>query len=383
MGRFVTGIAVGGFNSSVPMLISESVASEIRGSMVACNQLMITLGIFIGNCVVYGFKDGSAKKDYLIPLGLGYVFAFLLMLGLSIVKESPRHLVATGKIDEASRALGFAIRLPPDSKLVQHEVSLIVESHNHSQQLGTGSWKELWTGQPRYFYRVLCAIFILSFQQLAGSNYFFYYGTVLFKSIGTDDTYATSMIISGVNMACTVAGLFFIKWFSRRFILIAGAVIAFVAFIIFASLGGFALFPNGEDHPASKPIGRLMIFFCCLFIFAAAASWNVLGFAVVTEILPQRIRAKAVGVASIFFWIWCFSIGFFTPMIVGDIGYKYGYVFSGCLLAAIAFTYTCVHETKDITLEEIDDMYESGVSAIGSGKYIRDLKQRKAGAIEA
>lgn len=375
MGRFVTGIAAGGFMNAVPMLISETVTSEIRGPAVSCYQYMLTLGIFVGNCICYGFQHTHGTKSYLIPLAIGYAIAAFLCLAMLVAKESPRHLIAVGKPELAAQAVGYTVRLPADSAYVRQQVARMEHSVSASQKAGTAPWSELWTGSPRYLYRLVVSVLLLSLMQLNGANYFFYYGTVLFKSIGTDNPFATSMIITGVNMVCTVLGLFFVKRFTRRTVLLYGGALSFVAFIVFASLGGFALFPHGESQPADKTVGRVMIFFCCLFIFAAASSWSMLGVTVVTEILPQRIRGKAMGIASTAFWLWTFCIGFFTPMITDSIGYKYGYVFCGCLLVAIVFAYTNVHETKGLTLEEIDDMYASGIDAKASAKYVREFKR--------
>nr|CAI6718205.1 ASN_HP1_G0046710.mRNA.1.CDS.1 [Saccharomyces cerevisiae] len=40
-------------------------------------------------------------------------------------------------------------------------------------------------------------VMIQSLQQLTGDNYFFYYGTTIFKSVGLKDSFQTSIIIGG------------------------------------------------------------------------------------------------------------------------------------------------------------------------------------------
>lgn len=46
MGRFVAGLGIGALSTSVPMYQSESVPKNIRGTVVASYQLLITLGIW-------------------------------------------------------------------------------------------------------------------------------------------------------------------------------------------------------------------------------------------------------------------------------------------------------------------------------------------------
>jgi MFS transporter, SP family, sugar:H+ symporter len=69
-------------------------------------------------------------------------------------------------------------------------------------------------------------------------------------------------------------------------------------------------------------------------------------------------------------WFWNFLLAFFTPFIVGDIDYLYGYVFFGCNLVAIPLIYFFVIEGQGRTLEEIDTMYILGVKPWQSTNWI-------------
>ncbi|KAF5103218.1 hypothetical protein D0Z03_000262 [Geotrichum reessii] len=329
MGRLFDGVAIGAFTVAVPMLISESVPSELRDACVSCFQFMITLGILIGNAVCYGFRHSTTNRGYQVPIGIGFIFAFILFLALLVLPESPRYLASVDRIEDAHKALGRTVRMSPSSSYIVNEMRDILNTVENDKAEGDASWSEIFTGKPKIFYRVIVGIMVLSLQQLCGANYFFYYGTSLFKSIGSNDSFATAMILSGVNCGCTVL--------------------------------------------ARLAVGRAMIFFACLFIFGFAVSWAPLAYVVAAEIYPQRIRSKGLSLATGTMWLWNFCISFFTPMITGSIGYKYGYVFSGCVLFSLFFTYFCVHETQGVTLEEINDMYGSGVSAWQSAKHVKEI----------
>jgi MFS transporter, SP family, sugar:H+ symporter len=56
-------------------------------------------------------------------------------------------------------------------------------------------------------------------------------------------------------------------------------------------------------------------------------------------------------------WGWNFLLAFFTPFVVGDIDFRYGYVFASCLFVCVAVVYFFVIEGQGRTLEEIDTMY--------------------------
>ncbi|KAI9214868.1 hypothetical protein DS838_000199 [Geotrichum bryndzae] len=357
MGRLFGGMAIGAFSVAVPMLISECVPSNLRDACVSCWQFMITLSILIGNAVCYGVRHTQGNGGYQLPIGLGFIYSSLLFLAILILPESPRYLASLGKVEEAHKALARTVRMKPHSKYIDIEMHDILESIEKDKALGTASWSELFTGKPKMFYRVMVGIFTLSLQQLCGANYFFYYGTTIFTALGSRDSFATSMILSGVNCGCTLFGMYVVNRIGRRILLFWGAALMLVSFLIFASLGSFALYTDNNDPngPADAPIGRAMIFFACLYIFGFATTWAPLAFVVVSEIFPQRIRPKGMALGT-------------------NIGYKYGYVFSGCVLFSLFFVYFCIHETQGMTLEDIDTMYGTGVKPWKSPKYVKEIR---------
>lgn len=383
LGRLIAGISVGAFCVTIPMLISESVPTDLRGSAVSSFQLMITFGILVGNVFCYVFRNVTDTTSFKIPLGLSLSFSVVLFGVLIFMPESPRYLLCQGNVEGARNSLSKTCRMPADSEYIHKEVELMDKSVQADKQAGEATWSDLIVGKPRIFYRLCIGLTLLATQQLCGANYFFYYGTALFNSIGSGNSYANAMILSGVNLACTIFGMFLVSKFSRRFVLMLGSFTMFLAFIIFGSLGSFALVDaNGTTNTA---VGKCMIFFACVFILGFAATWAPLAFVVISEIFPQRIRSKGMSLATCALWLWNFLIGFFTPMITSVIGYKYGYVFSGCILFSLFFIYFGLHETKGMTLEEIDQMYAKGISAVQSPEYVRALleeKQKNAPATE-
>jgi SP family sugar:H+ symporter-like MFS transporter len=134
----------------------------------------------------------------------------------------------------------------------------------------------------------------------------------------------------------------------------------FMCFLVFASLGHFAL-PN-DDGTSNQGIGYAMIVFACLFISGFAMTWGPIVWAVVGEIYPSRYRAKCMALATASNWTFNFLISFFTPYITSAIDYRYGYVFAGCCFAGAVVVYFFVCESHGRSLEEIDTMYILGVT---------------------
>ncbi|KAH7085159.1 general substrate transporter [Paraphoma chrysanthemicola] len=360
LGRWVAGLGVGGLSVLTPMYQSETAPRYVRGALVSCYQLFITLGIFVAYCINFGTESTRNSSSWKIPMGIGFIWSFLMIVGILFMQESPRWEYRRGKIDSARHTIALSYGVPEEHPHVQTEIREI-EAKLEAERAGGGShpWYEIFTG-PRMLYRTLLGITLQALQQLTGANYYFYYGTTIFNSVGISNPYVTSIILGAVNFGMTFPGLYIVEKYGRRPSLIYGALWMFMCFLVFASLGHFAL-PN-DDGTSNQGIGYAMIVFACLFISGFAMTWGPIVWAVVGEIYPTRYRAKAMALATASNWTWNFLISFFTPYITSAIDYRYGYVFAGCCFAGAVVVYFFVCESHGRSLEEIDTMYILGVT---------------------
>ena len=370
IGRIISGLGVGGIAVLSPMLISEVAPKEMRGTLVSCYQLMITLGIFLGYCTNFGTKNYSNSVQWRVPLGLCFAWALFMIGGMTFVPESPRYLVEAGQIDEARASLSKVNKVAPDHPFIQQELEVIEASVEEARAAGSASWGELFTGKPAMFKRTMMGIMIQSLQQLSGDNYFFYYGTTVFKAVGMSDSFETSIVFGVVNFFSTCCSLYTVDRFGRRNCLLYGAIGMVCCYVVYASVGVTRLWPNGQDQPSSKGAGNCMIVFACFYIFCFATTWAPIPYVVVSETFPLRVKSKAMSIATAANWLWGFLIGFFTPFITGAINFYYGYVFMGCMVFAYFYVFFFVPETKGLTLEEVNDMYAEGVLPWKSASWV-------------
>ena len=378
VGRAIAGLAVGTVSVLSPLFIGESAPKTLRGTLVCCFQLCITLGIFLGYCTTYGTKTYTDSRQWRIPLGLCFVWAIMLVIGMVCMPESPRYLVVKNKIEEAKKSIGRSNKVSPEDPAVYTEVQLIQAGIERESLAGSASWTELVTGKPRILRRVIMGIMLQSLQQLTGDNYFFYYGTTIFQAVGMTDSFQTSIVLGVVNFASTFLGIYTIERFGRRLCLLTGSVCMFVCFIIYSILGVTNLYIDGYDGPTSVPTGDAMIFITTLYIFFFASTWAGGVYCIVSETYPLRIRSKDMSVSTAANWIWGFLISFFTPFITSAIHFYYGFVFTGCLLFSFFYVYFFVVETKGLTLEEVDELYAQGVAPWKSSKWVPPTKEEMA-----
>ncbi|KAI2758335.1 hypothetical protein DTO006G1_6851 [Penicillium roqueforti] len=364
VGRWVTGLGVGGCSLLVPMYQGESAPRHIRGAMISCYQLFVTLGIFLAYCINLGTHTLDGTAQWRITLGITFVFALILGGGMIFFPESPRYEFRHGKAESAQSTLAKLYGIPENHVRILEEMKEIREQFEAESE--GQKWDEFLTA-PRMFYRIVLGMVLQSLQQLSGANYFFYYGTTIFEGAGLSDSFVTQCILGAVNFGTTFGGLYVVENFGRRKSLIYGAIWMFIMFMIFSSIGHFVL---DVETPTNTPnAGKGMIVVACLFIAAYAMTWGPMVWAIVAELFPSKYRAKGMALATATNWLWNFLISFFTTFITKDIDFAYGYVFAGCLFVAIGVVYFFVIEGKGRTLEELDWMYVNKVVPWKSSSY--------------
>lgn len=371
IGRFVSGLGVGALSLLVPMYQAETAPAWIRGAMVCAYQLFITMGIWLAACFNYGTVKHQADNSgsWRIVIGLGWLWTIGLGVGILAFPETPRFDFRHGREERAKQTICRVFGATENHWAVHTQITEIERKLRGESQIKNGPVKEFITmfKAPRMAYRIALGMTLQMLQQLTGANYFFYYGTTIFKSVQIN-SFVTQIILNSINFGVTFIGLYMVEHFGRRRSLIAGSIWMFICFMIFASVGHFMLDLN---DPASTPTpGIVLIVFACLFILGFATTWGPMIWTIQAEIFPSRYRAKGMALSTASNWIWNFCIGFFTPFITGAIDFRYGYVFAACNFLGALVIYFFVIEGQGRTLEEIDTMYLEHVLPWKSTKWI-------------
>ncbi|KJX96670.1 MFS monosaccharide transporter like protein [Zymoseptoria brevis] len=361
IGRIIAGFAVGGLSVLVPAYQGESAPTHLRGAIVCCYQLFITIGILIAYLINFGTEtiNADSTASWRIPMGISFLWALILGFGILFFPETPRHDFRHGAVEKASESIARFYGVSPRHKVVKKQLKEMQEKLRIEQEGGDHSIWEVFTG-PRMFYRLMLGMSIQALQQMTGANFFFYYGTTIFESVGINNSFVTQIILGAVNVVTTFPGLYMVEKFGRRKCLTLGAGWMFMCFMVFASLGNSAL-QSGTDANGDpiydSTIGYVMIVFACLFIAAFASTWGPMAWAVTSEIYPSRYRSTAIAFCAASNWAFNFFIGFATPFIVADIGFAYGYLFAACNFVAVLVVFFFLPETSGKSLEVIDTMF--------------------------
>ena len=106
VGRFFIGIGVGVGLAIDPLYISEISPADQRGYYVTWSELAINFGILMGftSLLVYAPIDDNLQWRIMISTGI-IMPSIMLCLTWKVMPESPRWLVAKGRVDEARDVL--------------------------------------------------------------------------------------------------------------------------------------------------------------------------------------------------------------------------------------------------------------------------------------
>lgn len=298
VGRLITGVGVGALSVTVPMYQSESTPAVIRGVVVACYQLFVTLGIWTSYMVNYGTHEMQSSASWRITVGLGFLWASILGGGMLFLPESPRFAFRQGREEEARATIARLGGVDINHKSVNDQIAEIRFKLDEERAGVDTKWYEMFTA-PTMLRRVMIGVVLQAGQQLTGANFFFYYGTTIFEGVGLKNPYVTQIILGSVNVGCTFGGLYVVQKSSRRMALIVGALWAVVCFLVYSLVGSLAL-----NQTSGNAAGNVLIVFTCLFIVSFATTWGPLVWAVVAELYPARYRAPCMALATASNWLW-------------------------------------------------------------------------------
>ncbi|KAK6456457.1 putative sugar transporter, high affinity [Scheffersomyces xylosifermentans] len=404
-GRFVVGIGVGILSMIVPLYNAEVSPPEIRGSLVALQQLAITFGIMISYWITYGTNyiggtgEGQSKASWLVPICIQLVPALLLGGGILFMPESPRWLMNEGQEEQCLDTLCKLRNLDRNDQLIQMEFLEMKAQKNFEKELsvkyypqfqdgsaksnfmiGLHQYKSMLTHLPT-FKRAALACLIMTFQQWTGVNFILYYAPFIFQTLGLSGN-TISLLASGVvgivMFLATIPAVLWVDKLGRKPVLISGALIMGIChFVVAGILGSF-----GGDFANHVGAGWVAVVFVWIFAIGFGYSWGPCAWVLVAEVFPLGMRAKGVSLGASANWLNNFAVAMSTPDFVAKA--KYGaYIFLGlmCVFGAL-YVFFFTPETKGRTLDEIDELFgdTSGTSKIE--KEIHDRCIREVGLLE-
>ncbi|KAI0975201.1 sugar transporter [Xylaria arbuscula] len=382
-GRFVTGMGVGSLAAIVPIYNSEVAPPEVRGALVALQQLAITFGILVSFWIDYGtnYIGGTIlgkQKDaaWLVPICLQIFPAAILFFGMIFMPFSPRWLIHHDREAEARNVLANLRGLTADHNLVelefleikaqsQFEKRTVNEHFPHLRE--ATAWntfklqfvaiKSLFQTKAM-FRRVVVATVTMFFQQWTGINAVLYYAPTIFQSLGLNDN-TTSLLATGVVgillFVFTIPAVLYIDRVGRKPVLTVGAIAMATCHIIIAVI----IAKDSKRWASQASAGWAAVVFVWIFVINFGYSWGPCAWIIVAEIWPLSSRPYGVTLGASSNWANNFIVGQVTPDLLNRVGYGTYILFGLLTFLGAGFIWFFVPETKRISLEEMDVIFGS------------------------
>lgn len=336
--RFIGGLGIGGSSVLGPVYISEMAPAKWRGWMVGLFQIMIVLGILIAygsNYCVAQFHLGNMEWHW--QLGIPAAPALVFLILLYGIPRSSRWLVTQNRLEEAREVLKVIGAQDADAELEE----MVRSVHLDRSQLHEPLF------QAKYAFPLFLAMATGIFNQLTGINAILYYLNSIFASAGFSQMSSSrqAVIIGLTNLIATLFAMAVIDKVGRKRLLLIGSVGMFVC------LGGVGwLFQSGAGS-------AMLLWLLVGFIVFFAISQGAVIWVYISEIFPNKVRAKGQSAGASANWIANALIAWFFPLLAARSHAMPFYGFAVMMAVQFVLVLWLWPETKGKTLEQIQAQF--------------------------
>ena len=281
--RVLGGLAVGAASVLAPAYISEVAPARYRGTLATVQQIAIISGLFLA--FVSNYLMAAAAGSSTTEFWLGFetwrwmfwielIPATIFLFALFLIPESPRYLVLSRHREQALEVLTRLTGAAAAARKVD-EIDRSLASDHHRPRFSDLIDKT--RGKVRTI--VWVGIGLATFQQLVGINVVFYYGAVLWQSVGftESDALLINVVSGALSIAAVLIATVFVDRIGRKPLLLIGSIGMSVTLgaMVFAFLnaeaggagslslprpfGPIAKPERLESKSSDSPIGRRLI----------------------------------------------------------------------------------------------------------------------------
>jgi SP family arabinose:H+ symporter-like MFS transporter len=346
--RWVLGFAVGIASYTAPLYLSEMATEQVRGKLIAMYQLMVTAGILVAFLSDTAF---SASGNWHAMLGVLAIPSLILAVAVFFLPNSPRWLAAKGRHVEASHVLHM---LRDTSEKARQELEDIRESLKLKQN-GWGLFKTNANVRRAVFLGML----LQAMQQFTGMNIIMYYAPKIFSLAGFTSTrqqMIATIIVGLTFVLATFIAINMVDKSGRKPALKIGfSVIALGTLVLGICLQLI------EQGSLSSAVSYLSVGMTVMCIAGYAMSAAPVVWILCSEIQPLKSRDFGITCSTTTNWVANMIIGASFLTLLNNIGpAKTFWLYTLMNLIFVGITFWLIPETKNMTLEKIEQNLMSG-----------------------
>lgn len=348
IGRFITGFCVGLIGPVSAVYIGETCDPKYRGILLGGISFAVSLGILIVHlCGTFLHWQQTATICSFFPL-----LCFVIIV---LVPESPSWLLSKGDVEKAKEAFIWLRGNGPEA--ADELQDLVDKQARVKMEANANSWKNVHEQVTKMsFLRPLLVILVFFFvMQFSGVNIVIFYSVAIMKeSLGNGglNEYTATIIIDLVRVFMSILACVLLRQVGRRPLAI------FSASGTALSLGGLSLYhylvhTDEFGHVALSwlPLVLLVAYTSFISIGVMPLPWCMTG-----ELFPLSVRGLGSGISAAFNFMVFFVVIKTGPSLFLAMGTEGAYLVYGTVaLAGAVFLYLSLPETKNRTLQQIED----------------------------
>lgn len=339
--RLLLGVGVGVVAVAAPLYLTEIVPAYIRGRSITIFQMLLTFGILLAYFVDLLFTpSGNWRGMFAVIL----VPATLLFVGMLFLPETPRWLLSKNRVEKAQKVLlKTRSRVDAEKEFNQIKTSL---------KTTEGGWKTLFA--KCFWLPLFVSLVIAVCNQLTGINVLLQYAPLVIKAAGLNSAIGSMFGTVGIgliNFLATLLAFFLIDKFGRKKLLVTGTAGIIIAYLYLGFLPHFVSFGKLQAELS------LLGFFGFIFFFAIGP--GVVVWLVMSELLPTKVRGKALALALFVNSLAAAILSTVFLSIKNSLGMDGTYfLFAGFTVIYFLVALFLLPETKGKTLEEIQLFFQ-------------------------
>ncbi|KAL4799210.1 general substrate transporter [Aspergillus venezuelensis] len=355
-GRFILGFGVSFCCVSAPCYVSEMAHPAWRGTITGLYNCTWYIGSILASWVVYGCAKLDNADSFRIPIWCQLISSVFVVIGVWFIPESPRWLMAQDRAEDAAKILA---KYHGDNETDHPIVLLQLKEMQQSIAIDASDkkwwdYRELYTGHSARR-RLICVLGMACFGQISGNSVTSYYLPVMLENAGIVSE-SRKLLLNGIypplSFLGAITGARMTDTIGRRPLLIYSLLFCSVAFAIITGTSKLA-----TDDPTNTAAANTTIAFIYLFGIVFSFGWTPLQSMYIAETLTTTTRAKGTAVGNLASSIASTIIQYSSGPAFKDIQYYFYLVFVFWDLIEIVIMWFYFPETKDRTLEELDEVF--------------------------
>ncbi|KAJ5752107.1 hypothetical protein N7520_009024 [Penicillium odoratum] len=338
---------------------SECIVAQKRGFALG----IYNVGLALGNVASSAVCAGSAQLErdnnwqWKTPILCQIPLGIILGAGILMFPESPRWILNHDHDEEGARkAFGMLYQMDPFAPEITAQIEDI-KAHIKAEKAisKSTSWYEIY--QAKHIRRTTASAVIQIGLSITGIQFVQPYATTFLRGVGVSNPYLINVIIGVCILGGAVLGPWVVEYGGRRLTMLVGYTMMAACMLILSSVST-AL---GQDSISKIVVVVLLCFWSFIFGGTIAPTNNLAA----VEMHSVSLRTYGQANTTIVYGIFSFGATFWTPYMLdaqyGNMGANVGYFYAGVTVVIAVLIFLLVPETASLTLEEIDNVFDSKI----------------------